>query len=395
MSTKQVKVIHIAAYYDEDAIKACRHHPAEDSEDYYFASWGALMARRIASHYPWIDVEVWNTKSDIAHNTCAEKYGIKSIIFKLTRPYLNKLLTFEMLFLLKKYSKSFELILHTHGIHNSLNYYLPMLVPHARIIAQHHGDYPPEEKTLKQGLKRIIEKIAFPRMHAITYCTEKERTYLSSKTASDRLFFMPVGADYEAIQPLDKTQCRQELGLDINKIYGLYVGRFYTLKGVDLMLNSYNALKQKYNMEIIFVGGENDNSNNLYGSVASSGCPYFITQPWDRMPVFYGASDFLLHSGFRYNGFDVACLESLAANRPVLSSYFNFIPYDYSEWGIALKSEETFIEATEQMILTYEKFQKCRETSYSYFSKKAIIDTIVNTIYKLTNPHVFVRSEAT
>lgn len=373
------RIVHIGGVHEEDH----PNHPPRGSEDYYFLTWGSLIARRIAERYPSLEVETWGTDREWREPTAIRKHGVTAMLFPTRRPRPNPFLTQAMVDRLRQYAAESGLIVHLHCLHNPVVAYLSWALPQAKIIAQHHGDFPPRCTSARGLARSVIERLSFHRLSAATYLTARERDYLRRLIPEKKLHFLVAGADYEFFQPLSKEECRRALGLDLSRKYGLYVGKFYRLKAVDRMIEACRALAGRHDFQMVFVGGEDNAENDLFDAVVSSGCPNFRTQPWSRMPLFFGACDFLAHLGFRYNGFDTVCLESLAANRPVLTSYFNWLPYDWRDWGLPVRSEDDFTAACERMIGRFGSFEHCRETSARFASKQAIVDRIVGEIYGL------------
>lgn len=342
------------------------------------------MARRVKAAFPSLDVEMWATDPTLEAPASGTLDGVRATLFSTRSPRPTTYLTAEMWRRLRSLSRGSDLVVHCHSIHNIA---IPLLAwrlgASARVVAQHHGDFFPEGKTPMSALKRRAEGALLKRLHGITYCTGVERDYLLRSVPPEKLHFLPVGADFGAIRPLSKEACRRELGLDPQKVYALYVGRFYRLKGVDRILEARRKVQESHPFEVIFVGGEDDAANDLYREVLESGAPAFTIQKWDRMALFFGACDFLVHFGFRYRGFDVSCLEALAANRPLVTNYFSFMTEDWSEWGLPVRCETDLEAACLEMVGSYPRFQRCRETSEPQFSKEAIVRRVVSNVYGL------------
>jgi glycosyltransferase involved in cell wall biosynthesis len=378
---RPIKVVHVAGIYGEPSVL----RPPSESIEHLFSSWGGSMARRIKAASPGLDVEMWGTDPPLVNPSTAVLDGVRATLFPTRSPRPNGYFTAEMWRRVRDYSRRFELVVHCHSVHNIA---IPLLAwrlgKSARVVAQHHGDLFPEGKTVRSALKRGIEGRLLKYLHGITYCTGEERDYLLRTVPAERLHFLPVGADYGAVRPLSKDACRKELGLEPKKVYALYVGRFYRLKGVDRILEIRRKIQESHPFEVIFVGGEDDGANDLYREVQASGAPAFTIQRWDRMPLFFGACDFLVHYGFRYRGFDVSCLEALAANRPLVTNYFSFMSEEWGEWGLCVRTEAGLEDACRAMVQSYPTFQKCRETSQPLFSKEAIAQRVVKDVYGLT-----------
>ncbi len=222
------------------------------------------------------------------------------------------------------------------------------------------------------------------RINYVSYLTNSTKKYLLSIKNHPYLKFIPVGADFDNFKPLDSKAMRMKLSLDSDKIYALYVGKYFKLKSVDLILKIYFKLKDKYNFSIIFVGGSKNNENDLYDQVANSGCPYFGPQEWIDMPIFYNAADFYIHPAFNPNfgGLDVSWIEALACNKPVLSPQLSFLDFNHSELGVEVVNENEFLNKTEWMIANCKKYTKCREAAFEHLDANSAIMKQLMGIYE-------------
>ena len=96
----------------------------------------------------------------------------------------------------------------------------------------------------------------------------------------------------------------------------------------------------------------------------------------------YGAADFYIHPAFnpQFGGIDVAWMEALACNVPVMSSTLSILDFDYKDIGILLKSKNEIYKKTEFMINNFTKFKNCREIAKRYLDGKS---SIIEKLYKI------------
>jgi len=373
---KPLKIIHLSSF----ASYKPPSHPAQDSDYYFVASWAGLIARRLKQYKPELDIETWRAENEFTKKTEREVFNIKGVIWPYKKPIIRKLLTIDMVRRLNELKKNYFVILQYHDLFNVRFVILfKLFCPGIKLVLSHHGGVPPEENTLKaQLIKTFYNK---HRISYITYLSLGTKQFLERIKLHPPLKFLPVGADFNQLKPENKAELRKELGLDPDVIYGIYVGKFYRLKSVDLIIKTFNILKAKYNFSVIFVGGSNSSDNDLYDDVISSGCPWFNVIPWSEMVKFYNAADFYIHPAFHptFGGIDVSWMEALACNRPVLSSKLLYLDFDYSELGILINNEDEIVEKTELMINTYKIFTKCREVSQKHLDgNNAIMGKLVN-----------------
>jgi glycosyltransferase involved in cell wall biosynthesis len=350
---------------------------------YFVDTWSGLIARRLKQFKPDLDIEVWRVENEFDKKEVKETLNIKGIIWPNKKPIIRNLLTLAMVREINELNKEYSIILHYHDLFN-LRFVIAMkfLCPGIKLVLSHHGGIPPKRGTLKDRLinffynKRTISYI--------TYLSLGTNEYLESIKLHPPLLFLPVGADFEQFKPINQTEIRKKLGLEPDMIYGIYVGKFYSLKNVDLILETVNELKSKFNFSVIFVGGTDTPDNDLFNEVIISGCPWYGTTSWPEMVKYYNASDFYIHPAFHpaFGGLDVSWIEALACNKPVLSPQLAYLDFDYSELGIIIKNKNELIEKTEWMIKNYKSFTKGREVSQRHLDgNSAIMEKLVK-IYK-------------
>lgn len=356
-------------------------HYELDSEDFFVGSWAGLIARRLKAFDPKLDISIWRTEPVVSRHFEKSVFGLDGVIWPSRGiKIIKNVFTLQMLLNVIKLSFSYKIVLHYHSIFNRFIFLRFLLPPNVKIVLSHHGGVPPDRRSLKHFFLLLFCRHA----SAITYLTNEAREYFKEiKVPDSRLFFLPVGADFESFIPSDKKAAREKLGLDTDVVYGIYVGSFFRVKSVDIILNIYNDLKRKYNFKIIFVGGENNEDNDLYNDVLQSGCPFYGRQPWVKMKDFYNAADFYIHPMFYpQGGLDVSWIEALACNVPVMSPQLLYLDFDHTELGVVVENPEESLAKTEYMITNHKKYQKCREVAIKYLdANKAIMKRLKN-IYK-------------
>lgn len=380
-SRKPLKIIHISGFSRD-----LSGLPFSIEDDFFFvASWAGLIARRLKAFSPNLDIEVWRAEPAVNKKKIRQVFDLEATLWPYRFPIIKNILTIEMYIHILKLYKTHKIIIHYHSIFDKfaiIKYFLPNDI---KLILSHHGGNPPKEGTFKDIFIRRIYK----HVDAITYLTIRVKDYLLSIGYDrNRMHFLPVGADFQAIKPINKSKARELLKLDKEKTYAIYVGKFYRLKSVDLILNVYNKLKEKYNFSVIFVGGSENSTNDLYNQVKESGCPYFEKQDWKKMPLFYSAADFYINPAFNpeFGGLDVSWSEALACNRPVLSSKLSCLDFDYKDLGININSESELIEKVEYMINNHHNYNICREYAIRFLDgNTTIVNKLLNIYLKISD----------
>ena len=348
-----------------------------DDDNFFVGSWAGLIARRLKSFKPDLNISIWRLEPVVQKPFKKCVYNLDGIIWPNKRLLIRNILSFGMYFEILKLSLRYKIFLHYHSIFDRFIILRFLLPPNVKIVLSHHGGVPPSSGRMKDFLFKLTYKYA----SAITYLTPFTKEYLKSiGVSNNRMHFLPVGADFSQFIPGDKKLIRKRLGLNEDMIYGIYVGKLYRLKSVDLILEVYNKLKSHYKFSIIFVGGSDTPENDLYDEVINSGCPWFGIVPWSEMVNYFNASDFYIHPAFNpaFGGLDVSWMEAIACNKPVISPQLGYLDFNYSELGVIIQSKSEMLEKTKWMIENYHSFKNCRKVAQKHLDgKNAIIRKLV------------------
>lgn len=358
-------------------------YPRADTDDFYLASWGGMFAKRLRRKYPELDIEVWKSEPDFAEITNHIAHGVPCRVFP-HRLHLYSVVTWSMFKALRDLSKTHNLIF----LRSTLVDYIFVLItsilfPRSRIVVFHHGGVVPPEKPWRKLLKKKLMELSFRRIAAATYLRKDIITWIRSVNPRISQAFLPVGADFRTFYPEDKAACRAELGLDLNKVYAVYVGYFYRLKGVDIILDLLKRHKDE-GVEVLFVGGRK--GDELMNDVAESGCRYWHRVGWDLLRKIYSAADFYVHPVYdqSFGGIDVSWMEALACNTPVLSPMLTELDFDYSGLGLAPTTLAEFEDKFMEMVNAYVNYQNCRAIAMQYLDgENAITERLYNLISSL------------
>jgi glycosyltransferase involved in cell wall biosynthesis len=349
------------------------HHPGPTEDLYYIASWGGQWARNLKKNYPDLDLEIWRPEPSFDEIKSRIAFGVRASIFPAKKFVISKTVTTAMLKRLWSYSKKHQLIIHRNTIFDwRFNILLPCLLPSARFILSHHGGTFPTKKSIKSLIKEKILCVSFKRISAITYLRAAIKETIERSNRKIWFTFLPVGANFGHFRPLDKQKCREKLNLPLDSVLAVYVGKYYSLKGVDHILSVYHLLKNR-NFGILFVGGSE--ADELYSSVAASGCRIWDYMDHDRLREVYSAADFYIHPAFHpsFGGFDVSLIEALACNRPVLSPQLRELDFNYCELGLPIDDDKEILEKTKTMIKKYGDYTRCRESAIGHLDRDSVI----------------------
>ena len=161
----------------------------------------------------------------------------------------------------------------------------------------------------------------------------------------------------------------------------IYVGKYYSLKGVDSILEIYPLLKKMYDLELLLIGGSA--SDPLYGLVKSLGIRHFGRLAHDELPLFYSAADLYLAPAFAgtwvpFGGLSTAIIEALACNIPVVTKQLIHFPTDeWSKVGLIPKDKNDVVNCISQIFENPSAYANCREVARKYYDLAGIMNRTI------------------
>ncbi len=176
-------------------------------------------------------------------------------------------------------------------------------------------------------LRIETEKDLVQKCHHVVAPTEREKTELIRHygALSEKISVVPCGVNLEQFKALDKTQARQYLGFDNDKII-LFVGRIDPLKGIDKLIKALPYLRHIQGLRLVVIGG-GEHSQHEIEQLQKLACSLKIQNSvaflglakHEQLPYFYSAADVCVVPSY-YESFGLVALESLACGTPVVAT---------------------------------------------------------------------------
>jgi len=144
-----------------------------------------------------------------------------------------------------------------------------------------------------------------------------------------KVWVIPNGVDLNKFRVMARQEARQQLGLDEDKRYLLYVGRLVAVKGLDLLLDAFAQLTQKWrDVELLLIGdgAEREALKHQATALGIRDKVHFVgAQPHERVVLWMNAGDvFCLPS--HKEGLPTVLLEALACGTPIVATSVGGIP---------------------------------------------------------------------
>ncbi len=148
----------------------------------------------------------------------------------------------------------------------------------------------------------------------------------------DKITLIPNGINISEFKiGASKEECRNKLGLSVDKKIILFLGSLVPYKGPDILLKAFSTMKKEIpDVELVFAGRgamqdkleKLSNKLNIEKNVKFAG---FVEE--DLKPFYYKAADiFCLPSTNMGESFGIVNLEAMACGIPIISSKLGGIP---------------------------------------------------------------------
>ena len=287
------------------------------------------------------DVSVYTTDScqerlKLENNYNVDVDGIKVFYFKNISQSIKTKLTIDtpisLIPNLKKTINDFDII-HIHEHRHSLaiathRYAKKNNIPY---VLQAHGSVLPFFQ--KEKLKEVFDKFwGFDILHdaeKVFALTEVEKQqYLKMGVEEDKIEIVPLGINLKDYNNLPKKGLfKSKYNLKENEKIILFLGRIHEIKGLDLLIKSFNNLPND-NVKLAIVGGdygfkkEIDDLIEEYNLNDKVIFPGVLTGK-DKLEALVDCDLFVMPS--RYESFTTSGLEAMACNKPLVLTKNNHI----------------------------------------------------------------------
>ena len=326
---------------------------------------------------------------------------IKHRVFPSYHLNIKKIGTLEyslpMLNELKKEIINNNVIIHIHDGHSNFITWLLLKLKryNVPIIYQHRGGWLSNfefDVTLNplNHLKYFLQKKTLASLYFYFSGSQVEYEFLKNDLKMPNCDFLMDGVDFSVFKPSNnKISIRKKLGLPLDKILLLYVGRLYSTKGVDKLIKVYGNIKKIRNdVMLILVGGYK--SDEFYTLASNSGAIIKERMREEKLLEYYQTSDIYLMLIMRkllinFAGFGLAPIQVLACGVPVISSNLIHYPGNIEERnkiGVTLDINMDDIEdKIINMINNYKQYHECRKFAKKYFDLNDSVQKIIDKYY--------------
>lgn len=229
-------------------------------------------------------------------------------------------------------------------------------------IVQAHGSVLPFFQ--KEGLKNLFDKVfGFRILHnadCVFALTEVERKqYLEMGIDEEKIEIVPLGINLEEYENLpDFGRFRSKFSIDDEDKLILFVGRIHEIKGLDLLIDSFNDLinlDEDERIKLAIVGPDDGYLNELEEKIKTYSLDekVIITGPLykeEKQEALVDCDLFVMPS--KYESFTTSGLEAMACSKPLVLTKNNHI-HDWVDGncGIACDDDKDSLRSAIEELL--------------------------------------------
>ncbi len=216
-------------------------------------------------------------------------------------------------------------------------------------IVQAHGSVLPFFQ--KEGLKNLFDKVfGFKILHnasCVFALTEVEKEqYLKMGVDEDKIEIVPLGINLEEYENLpDYGRFRSKFNISDDDKLILFVGRIHEIKGLDLLIDSFNDLidlNENKNIKLAIVGPDDGYLAELEDKIRAYSLDdnLIVTGPLykeEKQEALVDCDLFVMPS--KYESFTTSGLEAMACSNPLVLTKNNHI-HDWVDGNCGLACDD-------------------------------------------------------
>lgn len=338
-----------------------------------------------AREYP-LSSETWRSDYRIVKITNQIVDGVVCRVFpsmSFPKPLFE--FSFSMLWALIKESRNRDTIIHFMGTH-SLKYHIyALFLRKSKVFATHLGDPDPlwrydNDGGLRHFLFYLAEKHLFLKSYSCFFgiCTLEHEYYVKLGFNSKQRVVLGISRlEKFIIKPRD--ECRQRLGLPLDKKIILQVGRAVKYRGFDWMIETMDGLKHRDELLFVFISIKE--SQPYYQDLIQRDCIVKGYVSIDDLVDYYNAADvhWFFYSEtkqYLFGGTAYVPVEALACGTPTITNSFHHI----SGRGIEAvsripKDKSEIIPMLEDLLLNPPDRDLCRKKLLEIFDWSRVLES--------------------
>jgi D-inositol-3-phosphate glycosyltransferase len=175
-----------------------------------------------------------------------------------------------------------------------------------------------------------IEKHCLETVDCVVATSSQEEEHLRTLVSpKGQTYVIPCGTDLKRFGTISRLAARHRLGIDLDTLVVLYVGRFDPRKGIATLVRAVTHSRfRHHNLKLIIGGGsrlgqsdgvERERIGSLVTALGLEDCIEFPGRLDETLPLYYAAADVCIIPS-HYEPFGLVALEAMASRTPVIAS---------------------------------------------------------------------------
>ena len=177
--------------------------------------------------------------------------------------------------------------------------------------------------TYKLPFLRFLDKYTIRHSDAITAVSNSLKDKLSKIRKGD-VFVVQNGVDAILFKPMEKSKCREKLGLPKNAKIIAYAGSIQRAQGLQVLIEAFEKLKDKIPNVILVLAGRFYKNEGKYFDLKRNGVKYLGSLDQNKVACLINAADVAIipntKNEFTKYCFPYKVLEYMACQKPIVAT---------------------------------------------------------------------------
>ncbi|PPK46398.1 glycosyltransferase [Clostridium algidicarnis] len=293
---------------------------------------------------------------------------------------------------LKAYLKESSIdILHAHDVKASIAARIASKGLNIPVISHMHSSYPWLEGMSPLKYIDAFYRGSYKLSIACSDMVKEHYLKYNKKISKDKIKVLNNSFNFNELKGksiIPKEEMRHKLNIKNDTYVFGFLGRLLDIKGVDLLINSFNEISKKIPESMLVIVGDGSERERLEAMVKDYGLEKKVLFEGYQKDVYSYLNmfdTFILPS--KLEGLPMAVLEAMAMKIPVISTPVagvkNLIKDNYN--GIILKTrdEKSLYEAMTKMYYLKDERNIMVENAYKYLFENYNIDIYMNNLQNI------------
>jgi glycosyltransferase involved in cell wall biosynthesis len=256
------------------------------------------------------------------------------------------------------------------------------------------------ENGFKRGLRQILLRLLYSQLDCVVTGSEATRAHALSLGLRIRTEVIPNGVNLQRFRPVNsdaRSALRSSLGIDDNAKIITTVGSIIPRKGIDLLLESWASLANRFpELHLVLIGPRTDKIDpklktfhdhlvKLINDSGASGRIHF-TGRVSNVEMYLQASDLFVFTSER-EGMANVVLEAMASELAVVMTPHIGLPPDFGQPGthylLADRNKESISTTIEKLLDDHQRCHKLAQNARKWVEETMDLESVLDQYARL------------